>query len=328
MVLNFELDRLKSELLVRAPKKILVQLPEGIKQNAFEIKKVIDDLGVEVIFSGETVWGGCAIAIREAKEIGADLIVHFGHAKFIESDSPILYMEVKDELDLRPILEKSLEQIKDFKTLGLSYSIQHRHDIDKVIEFYKENGKEILLSEKKGYAAYPGHVVGCEFGGLKVIQDSVDAFLILGNNFHAMGAAIATEKPVFLLDVYNDKIVEMKGVRDKIIKQRITSVEKVKDAKKVGIISEIKPGQRFGSANVLKEKLEKIGKEVILIVMDELSPDKLMNFYDVDAFVELGCPRIAIDDFARYSKPLITYKEALVVAGDLSIEELMEKGFI
>jgi 2-(3-amino-3-carboxypropyl)histidine synthase len=328
MTLNFELDKLKSELLARAPKKVLVQLPEGVKQNAFEIRKVIEELGIEVIFSGETVWGGCALAVREAKEVGADLIVHFGHAKFIESEFPILYMEIKDDLDLKPILEKSLEAIKNYKKLGLSYAVQHRYDIDSVVKFYEENGKEIVMSEKKGYAAYPGHVVGCEFGGLKTIQDSVEAFLVLGNNFHSMGAAIAVEKPVFLLDVYNDAVTEMEGVRDKIIRQRIISIEKVRDVGKIGIISEVKLGQKFGSAAILKEKLEKLGKEVILIAMDEMMPDKLMNFYDVDAFVELGCPRIAIDDFAKYSKPIITYKEALVVAGEIKIEELIEKGFI
>jgi 2-(3-amino-3-carboxypropyl)histidine synthase len=328
MTLNFELDKLKSKLLARAPKKVLVQLPEGVKQNAFEVKKVIEDLDIEVIFSGETVWGGCALAVREAREVGADLIVHFGHAEFIEVDFPVLYMEIKDELDLDPILKKSLEQIKDFKKLGVSYAVQHRQDIEDVIKFYESNGKEVVLSEKKGYAAYPGHVVGCEFGGLKSIQDSVEAFLVIGNNFHSMGAALAVEKPIFLLDVYNNCVTEMKGVRDKIIRQRILSIEKVREAKKIGIISEIKPGQKFGVAKFLKEKLEKTGKRVILIAMDEMTPDKLMNFYDVDAFVELGCPRIAIDDFAKYSKPLITYKEALVVAGDMKIEELMEKGFV
>ena len=38
--------------------------------------------------------------------------------------------------------------------------------------------------------------------------------------------------------------------------------------------------------------------------MNEMTPDKLMNFYYVDAFVVLACPRIPIDDFAKYNKPL------------------------
>ena len=328
MALNFELGKLKEELEKRQPKKVLVQLPEGIKQNALEIKKVIEDLDIEVIFSGETAWGGCSIATYEAEALKVDLLVHFGHAEFIKSNFPILYIEVRDELNLLPLLKKSLEKIKEHKTLGLAYSIQHRHDVEKVKKFYEDNGKEILISDKKGYAAYAGHVVGCEFGGLKTIQDKVDAFLVIGNNFHSMGASLAVEKPVILLDVYNNCVTEMEGVRDKIIKQRIIAIEKFKDAKKVGVIMEVKPGQKFGSPKFLVEKLEKAGKEVLTITMNELTPDKLMNFYNLEAFVELGCPRIAIDDYAKYPKTLITFKEALIATGDKNFEDVIKEGLI
>ena len=154
MALNFEIDYLTKKLKELKPKKVLVQLPEGIKQNAFEIAQVFQDLNIEAVFSGETCWGACSIAETEAKDINADLIVHFGHAEFIESDFPILYIEVKDELDLKPILEKSLKSLEDFKKIGLSYSIQHRHDIENIINFYKENKKEVILSEKIGNVAY------------------------------------------------------------------------------------------------------------------------------------------------------------------------------
>ena len=328
MTLNFEPEKLVAELKSAKPKKVLVQLPEGIKQNAFGIQKLIEELGIEVIFSGETCWGGCSISVNEAKDVGADLIIHFGHAEFIKSDFPIIYMVVRDELDLKPILKKSLKSIKNYNTLGLSYSIQHKQDIEMVTKFYEENGKKIILSEKKGFAAVAGHVVGCEYGGLKTIQEKVDAFLILGNNFHSMGAAIAVEKPVILLDVYNDEVKEMTGVRDKIIRQRIIAMDKFKDAKKVGILVEIKPGQKFGSPKFLVDKLKAAGKETIVISISEITPDKLMNFYDIDAFVELACPRIAIDDFSKYKKTLVTFKEALVAIGHKKVDELMKTGFV
>ena len=97
MTLNFELPKLVKELKKRKPGKVLVQLPEGIKQNALEIQKVIENLGIKVIFSGETAWGGCSIALQEAEALKVDLLVHFGHAKFINVKFPVLYMEVKDE---------------------------------------------------------------------------------------------------------------------------------------------------------------------------------------------------------------------------------------
>src|SRR3989338_2508382 len=103
----------------------------------------------------------------------------FRHAKFIDVKFPILYIEVKDELNLEPLLKKSLQSLKKFKKIGLSYSIQHRHDIEKIKKFYEDKGKEILLSKKIGFAAYEGHVVGCEYRGLKEIQNKVDCFLVI-----------------------------------------------------------------------------------------------------------------------------------------------------
>jgi len=328
MVLNFEEERLIKELKKRKPKKVLVQLPEGIKQNAFKIKEIIETLGIEVIISGETCWGGCSISVDEAKKVSADLIVHFGHAQFISSTFPILYIEVIDELDFTKILKKSLKVLQPFKKIGLSYSIQHKHDIENIISYYKKEGKEILLSEKLGHAALKGHVVGCEYSGLKRIEEKVDCFLIIGNNFHAMGASLSVEKPVVLIDVYNDQVKTMEGEKEKILKQRAIAIEKFREAKKIGIIVEIKPGQQFGTPKFLTQKLKEKGKEFIVIIMNEMTPDKLMNFYNVDCFIELACPRIAIDDFYKYNKPIITFKEALVGLGYTSWKDLLKKGVV
>ncbi len=328
MTLNFEKEKLVAELKKIKPKKVLVQLPEGVKQNAVEISRTIEDLGIEVIFSGETSWGGCSIALQEAEALQVDLIVHFGHAKFIDTNFPVLYIEIKDELNLKPLLEKSLKKLEKFKTIGLSYSIQHKHDIENIKKFYENNGKKIILSKKLGNIAYEGHIVGCQYSGLKAIENKVDCFVIMGNNFHSIGAVLSVEKPVILVDVYNNEIKEMNKLRDKILKQRIISIEKFKEAENIGIIIEIKSGQKFGSPKFLIDKLKEQGKNPIIITMNEITPEKIMNFYNIDAFVELACPRIAIDDFVKYSKPILTYKETLVGLGIKSWDEILKNGLV
>lgn len=331
MTLDFEIDYLKEELEKRKPRKVLVQLPEGVKQNVFQLEEVFEGLGIESIYSGETCWGGCAIAVHEAKDVGADLIVHFGHAKFIETPegSPkVLYIEIKDNLDLRPLLVKSIESLKDFEKIGFLYSIQHRHELENIIKFYESNGKEVFLSEKKGNVAYEGHIVGCQYAGLKAIQEKVDCFVVLGNQFHSMGASLSVKKPVILLDVYNDEVRIMEDIREKILRQRAVSIEKFKRAKNIGIIVEVKSGQKFGSAERLVKEIQAVGKNVVVITMNEITCDKLMNFYFVDAFIELACPRIALDDFEKYEKPILTFREALVGLGKESWENFIEKGII
>lgn len=328
MVLNFETEYLIKELKKIKPKKVLVQLPEGVKQNAFEIAKIFRDLKIEAVFSGETCWGGCSVSVGEAKSVNADLIVHFGHAKFMDVNFPVLYVEIRDELDLIPLLKKSLKELQDYRTIGLSYSVQHRHDVDKIIKFYEDNGKKIILSKKIGNVAYEGHIVGCQYRGLKQIEKDVGCFVIIGNNFHSTGASISVDKPVFLIDVYNNEIKNMEKMREKILKQRIISVEKFKKAKKIGIIIETKIGQKFGNPVVLIDKLKKVGKEVIVITMNEVTPEKIMNFYYVDAFIELACPRIAIEDFSKYEKPIITFRETLIGLGEKTWEETLKTGIM
>lgn len=328
MTLNFENEKLIRELKRIKPKRVLIQLPEGVKQNAFDILKVFKDMNIDAVFSGETCWGGCSIAVEEAKSVRADLIVHFGHSEFAKVNFPVVYIAVKDELNLIPLLKKSLKELKNFNKIGLSYSIQHLDDIDKIVDFYKENGKQVLLSNKKGRVSYEGQIVGCEYSGLKEIEKYVECFVVIGNNFHSMGAVLSVDKPVLLVDVYNDEIKFMKGVKDKILKQRAVSIHKFKQAKKIGIIIELKAAQKFGSPKILIDKLKELGKEVIVITMNELTPDKLMNFYNVEAFVELACPRIAIDDFAKYKKPIITFKEALVALGEKSWEDAVKEGLM
>ena len=328
MTLNFENEKLIRELKRIKPKRVLIQLPEGVKQNAFDILKIFEEFNIESVFSGETCWGGCSVAVEEAKSINADLIVHFGHSEFVKVNFPVLYIPIMDELNLMPLLKKSLKELRDFKKIGLSYSIQHLQDVDKIMNFYKENGKQVLFSKKKGRVAHEGQVIGCEYSGLKEIEKEVECFVIIGNNFHSMGAVLSVDKPVFLMDVYNNEIKDMKGVRDKILKQRIVAVEKFKNIKKIGIIIGAKSGQRFGSPKILVDKFEKAGKKAIIITMNEITPDKLMNFYNVDAFVELVCPRIAIDDFAKYSKPIITFKEALVALGEKSWDDVIKEGLM
>ncbi|MEK6907125.1 MAG: diphthamide biosynthesis enzyme Dph2, partial [Nanoarchaeota archaeon] len=241
---------------------------------------------------------------------------------------PILYVEVRYETNIEDLVKKSLKELKDYNRIALVCSVQHMHQLPIAEKILKEDNKEVFIPPKKGFAFYSGQVLGCEYNGLKVIKDKFDAILVIGNDFHALGAALAIPKPVILLDPFNREIHNMKEKRDKIIRQRIIAINKVKDARKIGIIIDNKPGQHFGSAYHIKNKLEKDDKEVTLIVMDEISNDKLINLYDIQAFIETACPRISTEDYARFSKPVINYREALVVINDLSFEELFEQGIV
>ncbi len=324
---DFEEDRVVKELKERKVKLALLQLPEGLKKEASRLAHYFEDKSnVEIVVSGETCWGGCDLALEEAKSLGAGLLIHYGHAPFIKKvDFPVLYVEIKDKTPIDKLLEKANRELTKFNKLGLVCSVQHMYQLEEAKKFFEEKEKEVIIPEKKGYAYYDGHVVGCEYNSLKIISKNVDAFVVIGNQFHS---ALAVKNPVYLLDVYNNEIVEMSKLRDKIIKQRFAAIEKVKEAKKIGIIIGMKPGQKFGSPRVIRKKFEDAGKEVVVLTMREINNDKLVNFYDIKAFVELACPRIAIEDYDKYEKTLVTFREALVAIGEIKWEDLLENGFL
>ncbi len=326
---NLDLEKVAREVNERKVKKVLVQLPEGMKMYAFDVVDYLNkNTKAEVIVSGDSNWGGCDIAVDEAKNVKADLLIHFGHAKFIKNNFPILYVEVKDETDLNKLLRDSLTNIKKFKKIGLVSSVQHLHKLGDVKSFYELNNKKVFIPVKKGFAAYDGHVVGCEYNSLKLISSSVDCFIVIGNQFHSLGAALSVSKPVILVDTYNMEIVDMTKLRDKIIKQRAFAISKIKSARNIGIIVGTKLGQKFGTFETIKKKLEALGKNVSILTMNEVTQDKLTNFYNIEGFIELACPRIAIEDYGKYDKPIITFREALTITGEMKWEDLLDKGFL
>ena len=62
-----------------------------------------------------------------------------------------------------------------------------------------------------------------------MITEEVDAFLVIGNRFHSLCASLSVNKPVFLIDVYNQEILNMEEFKDKVIRQRFAAIEKVRE---------------------------------------------------------------------------------------------------
>jgi len=90
---------------------------------------------------------------------------------------------------------------------------------------------------------------------------------------------------------------------------------KAMECRKVGIIVSRKIGQRRMSlAKKIKKMMEKNGRKVAIILMDEVR--ETIDYLDFDCYVCTACPRIALDDDARYKKPVLTPVEAEIIAGE------------
>ncbi|MBO5151403.1 MAG: diphthamide biosynthesis enzyme Dph2 [Methanobrevibacter sp.] len=309
---NMDLDRVIRKINSKNIKNVGLQFPEGLKMQAVDIARTIEDeCDVNVIISGDPCFGACDVSDYKMKD-SVDLIIHFGHTPLpIRYETPTLFIEAFANVDVKKDLEKALEVLKDYSRIGLVTTTQHLHLLNEMKDFLEDNGKEVVLGSSK--STRKGQVLGCNFSSIKNLD--VEAFLFVGSgNFHPLGIYLFTKAPVFALDPYNNELREMTEYADRILRIRFAKIVKAREAKKWGIIVSSKEGQyRMELAREIKKLLKDSGMEGFIIMLDHVNPDVLLPYLDLDAFIVTACPRIAIDDSQMYKKPLITPQELEIV---------------
>lgn len=317
MKYDFEIPRIIEIVKKNKYKRIALQLPEGLKDHATEIAGEISKTGCEVIISSDPCYGACDLADEEMKALGCEALFHFGHAELLKKTAiPVTYIEVRLKDDPLPLVSKNLDKLP--KKIGLITTVQHVHTLEKVKKFLESNGFEVHIGKAGGRAKYDGQVLGCSFASAKNVASKVDGFVYIGSgDFHPLGVALSTGKPVLAFDVLLNEVRDMESVREKLLRQRFAKIARAKEAKTFGIIIGEKKGQmRTGLAKEMKKKLEKLGKRAYILSLKELSPENLLSFRKLDVLVNTACPRIAIDDAARYKQPLLTPKELEILLGE------------
>jgi 2-(3-amino-3-carboxypropyl)histidine synthase len=316
MISDWEIQRILDEIERRKCRTVVLQLPEGLKKDATRLAGRLEEKGnVTVVVSADPCYGACDLTTFRG-----DLLIHFGHAPISTPDEDVLYIELSADLDVLPLLEEVLPKLK--KTVAITAAIQYIPSLPTVKGFLEQNGVEVHIGEGDSRVAYPGQILGCNFSAPKSVAEEVEQFLYTGEgNFHPLGIALATGKDVLVIDPEMNEVRDMSEFKESILRQRHAVITNLSVASSFGIIVSSKIGQsRFGLASKMKEDLEKNGKKAVLFLVDNLNPDHLLGL-DVDAFISVACPRIAIDDFALYKKPIITPAEAEIVLGQRKWEE-------
>jgi 2-(3-amino-3-carboxypropyl)histidine synthase len=329
MSYDFEEKRLIEEIKNRKPKIVLLQLPEGLKPEAPRLALIVEKAGALSIISSDPCYGACDLAISEAKLLGADLIVHYGHSPMIlELDVPVVYIEVKANLGIKEAIMKTLPYLQSWNKIGLITTVQHIYQIDESKKLLEDAGKTVFVGNV-GNFKYSGQVLGCDFSNALVISKSVEAYVFIGGGrFHAIGVTLATGKPTIIADPYDQMAYSIHDQVRRIIMQRWGNISKAKDARSIGILVSLKPGQmKLSRAIELKKKFEQNKMAVILFAVREITPNVLIQFPGIDAFVNTACVRLSLDDSPNFDKPILSINEALVLLGEMKWEALLKDGW-
>lgn len=325
---DFEEERIRQEIIKLTAKRVLLQLPEGLKPEAPRLSKIVEKAGALPILSGDPCYGACDVAASEAEDLDVDLILHFGHAKLLKHEKvPTIYLEARATISVDSAVLSAVQMLSGYLRIGLATTIQHVQTLDGVRELLTRAGKTIAIGDA-GRVAYPGQVIGCDYSNVKSIAQDVDAFLFIGGGrFHALGVALATSKPTIVADPYAQAAYTLDVEVNRILKQRYAGIQQAQDAKSFGILISLKPGQKhMDEALKVKETLEKMDKTAYIMAVREVLPSVLNEFPTVDAYVNTACPRISLDDASKFKKPVLTINEFKVLSGESTWEHMLKKG--
>jgi len=329
---DLETDRVSREIAARNAKRVLLQLPDGLRPHAFTLVSALKErTGSEVFLVGDSCYGACDLALEQAKVLKADLLVHYGHSQFLlDTDIPVLYIEARIDIDAKSIVGMALPLIEGWGKVGLATTVQHANQLGEVKRALELQGIQAVVGRGAARTPHEGQVIGCDYSSARAIRDDVDGFLFIGGGrFHSLGLALSTGKPVVVADTYlqSAKAIGEDEIR-RHVKRRMAAIAAAAKARRLGIIVSLKPGQfEPSAAESVSAKLEAKGKEATIICLDEVRAETLLNFSEAEAFIDLACPRIAIDGVGDLRKPLLTLQEALVMLGEVRWDEVWGGSF-
>lgn len=298
------------EIKNRKSVSVALNAPDGllpkVQQTASNVMK---RFGIPAFVLADPTWGSCDLNSNGAKVLGTSLLFNIGHTINMESfEKNVIMIDAFDDISFEKVAKKSINVLQG-KKISLLTDSQHLHEIEPVKKILEEGGITVVIGHGKGQLN-DGQVFGCEFYPAKEIEEQVDVNVFLGqSNFHAAGVALATNKPTYVLDPYFNEVREVSEFAKKLQKKATLAIYKAAEAETFGIIVGLKEGQISKlSALKFKRELEKEGKSVQLIALTDITNERLKNLKGIDAFIQVACPRISIDN--QFDMPVLSTPQA------------------
>lgn len=315
---NFEIHKTIWRIKESKAKRVALQMPEGLLMFSLVICDIIERFtDADTIVMGDVTYGACCVDDFSARALGADLLVHYGHSCLIPVDQTVgikvLYVFVDIKIDILHFVESVKTNFTKERPLALVSTIQFVSALHTAAKALQGSGYDVLIPQFKPLS--PGEILGCT---APRITDNRLLIYLGDGRFHLEAAMISNP----LLDAYKYDPYEKKLTKEiydhfEMRRNRKNAIDATRNVKKIGLI--LGTLGRQGSVKVLEHlqnRLKHHNINVVTILLSEIYPNKLQLFDDIDAFVQVACPRLSIDWGTAFSKPLLTPYELSVALGD------------
>jgi 2-(3-amino-3-carboxypropyl)histidine synthase len=312
-LIQIDEEKIHSIINEKKPRSVALDGPDGLlKKIQSCAHNLSEKYQIPVYVIGDTSWGSCDLNLHAAETLGVDMLFNIGHTIAMEKfGDKVVMIDAFDDVDFSKIATRcAIELKKNFNKISLVTNSQYLPSVQKVKKIFESHGYEVIIGRGKGHLN-DAQVFGCEFYPAYDSKNDVDAYIFLGQSmFHSASIAIVTQKPTFMMDPYFNEYSQINDFAQKLEKKAVLSVLKAQDANTIGIIIGLKEGQ-FAKIKALeiKKMLEGLGKRILLIAMTEITDERLLSYQEVDAFVQVACPRIGTDN--HFHKPVLSAPQAM-----------------
>ncbi|KAK3737465.1 hypothetical protein QZH41_008349, partial [Actinostola sp. cb2023] len=304
---NFEIYKTVWRIKSIAAKRVALQMPEGLLLFACTIADILQRFtGCDTVIMGDVTYGACCVDDYTARALRCDLLVHYGHSCLVPIDATsgikMLYVFVDIKIDISHFVDSVKFNIPLGSSIALVSTIQFVAALQAASQELSHDYK-VEIPQCKPLS--PGEILGCTAPRLT----DKDVFIYLGDGrFHLEAVMIANPSiSAFRYDPY-DKVLSREYYDiEAMHRARHTAIQTAMKAKKYGLI--LGTLGRQGNPKVmenLEKQIKAAGLEVVTVLLSEIFPDKLKLFEDVDAWVQVACPRLSIDWGTAFSKPLLS----------------------
>lgn len=324
---HFEIPKTLWRIQELQAKRVGIQFPEGLQMFACMLSDILTEFGglSECIILADIVFGACCVEDLTADELNLDLLVHYGHSCLIpinETCMKTLYVFVDISININNLVDTLIYNFPDHTLpIALVSTIQFVEGIYKAKQILHDKGfTNFVIPQAKPRTS--GELLGCTS---PVIPYPV-IISVSDGRFHLEAAMIQNPTAKFFrYDPYMNKIFTEVYDLEEMKKNRGKSIEGLKNANYIGLI--MGTLGRQGSVHVL-EQLKKIcreaGKKFSVFLMSDVCQEAIDKYPGIDAWVEIACPRLAIDWGSEFSKPMLNPYECFAAFKDLELSYPMD----
>ena len=318
---SFEIHKTVHRIRSAGSTRIALQFPEGLLMFATTISDILTRFcpGTETLIMGDVTYGACCIDDYTARALGCDLLVHYAHSCLIPVDVTkikTLYVFVEIGIDTSHLLATLERNFSSGKTIAMVGTIQFNATLHAVKPELERAGYKVLIPQITPLSK--GEILGCTSPALDGNDCNVDLILYLGDGrFHLESAMIHNpELPAYRYDPYSRKLTREIYDHEEMYDLRRQAIQSAKKAKRWGLIlgSLGRQGNPH-TMSMIEKSLDERGILYVNLLLSEIFPGKLALMGDVEAWVQIACPRLSIDWGYAFPKPLLTPYEALVALG-------------